>query len=108
MTLLKDLSRTSVKKDEHYFDPLCRKGKAPDFYHKIRRGLGYVSTPISPDFESEKWVHHDHSLEASSWESDVSIGDIFKSLLVNMISASHLEDEDINEAEEMMQLDIDP
>jgi len=30
------------------------KGKDPDYYHKTRRGLGYVSTLVSSDLESEK------------------------------------------------------
>jgi len=29
------------------------KGKAPDYYHRTRRGLGYVSTPIPSAFESK-------------------------------------------------------
>ena len=47
-------------------------------------------------------THHDHSSGTSSWESDVSIRAICKSLSVNMISTIHLEDEDIDEAEEMI------
>ena len=58
------------------------KGKAPDYYLQTRRGLGYVSTLVSSDLEYEKWDHHDHSSKTSSWESDVSTGAIFKSLLV--------------------------
>jgi len=34
------------------------KGKDPNYYHKTRRGLGYVTTPISSDLESEKEVYH--------------------------------------------------
>jgi len=30
------------------------KGKDPDYYHMTRRGLGYVTTLVSSDFESEK------------------------------------------------------
>jgi len=37
------------------------KGKDPDYYHKIRRELGYVSTPVSSDSESEEEVYHDSS-----------------------------------------------
>jgi len=84
------------------------KGKAPDYYHKTRRRLGDVSTLISSDPEFEESVWHDHSSETSSWESDASICAIFKNLSVNMISASHLEDEDIDEAEEMIQSDTNP
>jgi len=44
------------------------------------------------------------------WDSDVSIGDIFRSLSKDMISAGHLEDdkEDTFESEELIQLDSDP
>ena len=40
----------------------------------------------------------------ASWESDVSVGNIFRELSVNMVSTSHLEDRD----EEMTQSDTDP
>ena len=30
------------------------KGKDPDYYHKTRRGLGYVTTPVSSDLKSKK------------------------------------------------------
>jgi len=80
------------------------KGKAPDYYHQTRRGLGYVSTPISSTSESEELLYHYRSSGTSSWESDVSVGNIFKKLSVNMVSTSHPEDGD----EEMIQSDTDP
>ena len=61
------------------------KGKDPDNYHKTQRGLGYVSTPILLDSESEEEVYHDSSSATSSWDSDVSVGDIFESPSVNMV-----------------------
>ena len=63
-----------------------------------------MSTPISSASESEKSIYHYCSLGTSSWESDVSISNIFKELSVNMVSTSHPEDGD----EEMIQSDIDP
>jgi len=69
------------------------KSKDPDSYHKTRRELGYVSTPVSSALESEKEVDHDSSSATSSWDSDVSIGDFFESLSVNMVSTSYLEDD---------------
>jgi len=54
------------------------KGKDPDYYHKTQRGLGYVTTPVSSDSESKKELYHDSSSATSSWDSDVSIGDIFE------------------------------
>ena len=34
------------------------KGKAPDYYHRTRRGLGYMSTPIPSASESEESLYH--------------------------------------------------
>jgi len=64
------------------------KRKAPDYYNKTWRELGYVSSPVSSDCEPEEWVSYDHSSGISSWESDVRIGTIFNSLSVNMISSN--------------------
>jgi len=63
-----------------------------------------VSTLILSASESEGSLYHNHSSGTSSWESDVSVGNIFKELSVNIISTRHLEDED----EEMIQSDTDP
>jgi len=49
--------------------------------------------PILLDFESEESLYHNHSSGTSSWESDVSVSDIFIDLSVNMVSTSHLVDE---------------
>jgi len=62
-----------------------------------------VSTRIPSASESEESLYHDHSSGTSSWELDVSVGDIFKDLSVNMISISHLKDGD----EKMVQSDTD-
>jgi len=80
------------------------KVKTLDYYHRTRRGLGFVSTPISSPSESEESLYHDYSSDTSSYESDVSIGNLFGELSVNMISTNHLEDRD----EETIQSDIDP
>jgi len=80
------------------------KGKTPDYYHRTRRGLGYVSTPIPSASKSEESLYHNHSSGTSSWESDVSVGNLFRELSVNMVSTSHLEDGD----EETIQSDTDP
>ena len=69
------------------------KGKDPDYYHKTQRGLDYVSTPVSSDPESEEEVYHDSSSTTLSWDSDVNISDIFRSLSLNMVLASQLEDD---------------
>ena len=70
------------------------KGKAPDYYHRTRKGLGYESTPIPSASESEESLYLKHSSGISSWESDVSVGNIFKDLSVNMVSTSRPEDGD--------------
>jgi len=48
------------------------KGKAPDYYHQTRRGLGYMSTPISSAYESEESLYHYRSLGTSSCQMSVS------------------------------------
>ena len=60
--------------------------------------------PISSDFESKDSLYHDHSSSTSSWESDVSVGDIFKDLSVNMVSRGHPKDEN----KKIIQSDTDP
>jgi len=62
------------------FRSFVPKGKDPDYYHNIRKELCYVSTPISSDSKSEEEIYHDSSSATSSWDSDVSIVDIFESL----------------------------
>ena len=89
---------------------VCTERQRPDYYQKTRRKLGYISTPVSSNPKSEKEVDHDSSLATSPWDSDVSIGNIFRSLSVNMVSSSHVEDdgEDTFESEELIQSDSDP
>ena len=68
MILLRNQDLISAKESEHYFVHLYQKAKTPDYYHKTRRGLGYVFTTVSSDSESEEEVYHDSSLAASSWD----------------------------------------
>ena len=63
-----------------------------------------MSTPIPSASEYEESLFHSYSSGTSSWESDVSINNIFRELSVNMVSASHLEDR----VEEIFQSDTDP
>ena len=53
-----------------------------------------MSTPIPSASESEDSFYDNHSSGTSSWESDVSVGNIYKELSVNMVSTSHPEDRD--------------
>ena len=80
------------------------KGKAADYYHRTRRGLGYVSTSILSASGPEESLYHNHSSSMSSWGLDVIIGNIFKDFSINMVSISHLEDRD----EEIIQSDTYP
>ena len=81
-----------------------------DYYHKTRRELGYVTIPISSDPGSDKEVYHDSSSATLSWDSDVSVNNIFRTLLVNMVSTSHLEEDRkaTFESEELIQSDFNP
>jgi len=63
-----------------------------------------VSTLILSASESEGSLHHNHSSGMSSWESDVSVDNIFKELSINMVSIIHPKDGN----EEMIQSDTDP
>ena len=63
-----------------------------------------MSSPILSVSESKGSLYHNHLSDTSSWESDVSVGDIFKDLSVNMALTSHLKDGD----EEIIQSDTDP
>ena len=42
------------------------KGKDPYYYHKTRRGLGYVSMLVLSDSESEEEIYHGSSSAISS------------------------------------------
>jgi len=57
-----------------------------------------VSTSIPSGANFEESLYHDHSSGTSWWESDIRFGTNFEDLSVNIISTSHLEDE--NEDEE--------
>ena len=68
------------------------RGKPTNYYDNTRRGLGYV-TPTPPgtvQSEDNKPIPS-HSASSSEWDSDVSVGTVFKELTVNMTSSSQLE-----------------
>ena len=62
-----------------------------------------MSTPIPSASESEESLYHNYSSGTSSWGSNISVGNLFGELSVNMVSTNHLEDRD----EETIQSDID-
>jgi len=78
------------------------KGNAPDYYHKTHRGLGYVTTPASSDQESDEANFNGHSSGTSSWDSDSSIGDVFRALSVNMVAVDHLKEDDEDRYEDLI------
>ena len=73
----------------HKFVP---KGEPANYYDKTRRGLGYVTPPLSTSvqFKDNKSIPS-RSASSFEWELDVSVGTMFKNLTVNMTSSSQLE-----------------
>ena len=73
--------------------PFVPKGKPPNYYDRTRRGLGYV-TPLEQSESEDESISPTRSQSSSSsgWESNVSVGLVFKNLSVNMTSASHIEE----------------
>ena len=109
MIFLKDWALISAKESEHYSVHLYQKAKTPITLTRPK-GLGYVSTLVSLDPEPEEEVYRDNLSAISSWNSDISVGNIFKSLSVNMVSSSHLEDDRENtfKSKELIQSDSNP
>ena len=84
------------------------KGKAPDYYHKTRRGLGYVTSPASSEQESDEANFNGHSSGTPSWDSDSSIGNVFRTLSVNMVAVDYLKEDEPDQDEELIQSSNDP
>lgn len=74
--------------------PPLLKGKDINYYHRIRRGLGYVFDPLTSTSESNDSIFHDHSSSNSSWDLDNSIGEMFRRLSINMVSTSRPGEDD--------------
>jgi len=66
------------------------KGKLANYYDKTHRGLGYVTPPTQFQSKRDESLPS-HSSSSSEWETDVSVGVIFKNLFVNMTSINQLE-----------------
>jgi len=68
------------------------KGKPTNYYDKTRRELGYVipTPPATVQSEDSKPIPS-HSASSFEWDSNVSVGMVFKVLTVNMTSSSQLE-----------------
>ena len=78
------------------------KGKPANNYDNTHRGLGYITpTPLATvQFEDNKLIPS-HSASSSEWDSDVSVGTVFKELTVNMTSSSQLEPAEATDGETM-------
>ena len=63
--------------------PFVPKGKSANYYNQTHKGLRYVTSTTTSDSVEESSVPS-HSLDLSNWESDVSVGAIFKNLSINM------------------------
>ena len=67
------------------------KGKLINYYDNTRRGLGYVTpTPPATAHSKDNKPVPSHSASSSEWDSDVSVGTVFKELTINMTSSSQL------------------
>ena len=97
------LTLTSAKKEEHYYNLSFRKGKPLIIIIELA-GVWAMCQLHFRQSESEESLYHNHSSGTSSWESDVSVGNLFREFSVNMVSTSHLEGGD----EETIQSDTDP
>ena len=84
------------------------RGKPANYYDKTHRGLGYVTPtpPATVQSEDNKSIPS-HSASSSEWDSDVSVGTVFKELTINMTSNNQLEPiEATNEEPWAQQLDL--
>ena len=94
--LMKGPAWTLAIEDEHCSDPLSQKGK-PLTASSNSEGIRlYVNFNPIGLWVWEIVISH-HSSDTSSWESDVSVDNIFEGLSVNMVSTSPLKDEDEDE-----------
>jgi len=71
------------------------KGKPTNYYDKTHRGLGYVTLPPPTLFQSEyNESIPSRSVSSSEWESNVSIGMLFRNPSFNMALIGQLEHEE--------------
>ena len=71
-----------------------------NYYDNTRKGLGYLTPtpPATVKSEDNKPIPS-HYASSSEWESDVSVGTMFKNLTVNMTSSSQLEPAEATDVE---------
>ena len=69
------------------------KEKSTNYYDKTRRRLGFLTPPAPFQSEEEKPLPSYSSI-SSEWESNISVGVLFKNLSVNITSINQLEYEE--------------
>ena len=75
--------------------PFISEGKQANYYDRTCRGLRYITLPPQSESESNESLPS-QSLDSFNWDSDISVGVVFKKLFANMTSISQAEqDEDI-------------
>ena len=76
------------------------RGKPTNYYDNTCRGLGYVTPtlPATVQSKDDKPIPS-RSAFSSEWDSDVSVGMLFKELTVNMTSSSQLEPAEVTDEE---------
>jgi len=75
-------------------------GKLANYNDNTRRRLGYVTPPPSAMIQSkDDKPTPSRSASSSEWESDVSVGTMFKNLTVNMTISSQLEHAEATDVE---------
>jgi len=73
----------------HNFSP---KGKPANYYDSTRKALGYVTPTSSVTIQvKDDGPIPSQSASSSEWDSDISIGGMFKGLTVNMTSSRQLD-----------------
>ena len=84
------------------------KGKPANYYDSTRRGLGYVTPTSSATVQAkDDGSAPSHSASSSEWDSDISIGGMFKDLTANMTSSSQWEPAEATDEEPWaQQLDL--
>jgi len=66
---------------------------ASNYYDQTNKGLGYVTPPARSESDTDESLPS-HSSNLSDWESDVSVGLVFKNLFANMASISQVEQDE--------------
>jgi len=69
------------------------KGKPPNYSDRTHRGMGYVTPSPQSEPESDGSLPSQSS-DLSSWDSDCSVGVVFKNLFANMTSISQTEQDE--------------